>query len=69
MADEVDLAQELGDLLLGVALQNVGRLPESSCEECEECGVAIPIERRLAVNARLCVGCQEYAEAVRRRNG
>ena len=32
--------------------------------ECEECGETIPEARRIAVpGARLCVGCQEVADA------
>jgi phage/conjugal plasmid C-4 type zinc finger TraR family protein len=38
-----------------------GQLPRGeSLEECEQCGVAIPEARRIAVpGVRLCVACQE----------
>ena len=51
IAEEVDRARQ--------------RLPQGeSRRDCVECGATIPIARREAVpGVRLCVGCQEAADA------
>lgn len=64
----VDLAndyaeQELADRLFG-RVQYVGQ----SATHCEDCDCEIPLLRREAVpGVRLCLACQEYAEAINGR--
>lgn len=65
MADECDNAQRTQALYLQTALENRMTRPHgASRHACEECGAIIPEARRRAVpGVRLCIACQEEADA------
>ena len=66
MADECDMAQDMEALHLHMALRNAGCAAprHESLHHCEDCGDPIPETRRMAVpGVRLCVSCQEEADA------
>lgn len=60
MADIVDIANDYLERALEDSLLQRVRYAGESADECEECGVLIPLGRRVAVpGCRLCVYCQE----------
>ena len=66
MADECDIAQDMQELHLKIAIDNARgrRTCGDSQDYCEECGDEIPEARRRAIpGVRLCVSCQEEADA------
>lgn len=66
MADECDMAQRMEKLHLKMALKNAGSTTSKreASHYCDECGDPIPETRRQAVpGVRLCVHCQEDADA------
>ncbi|WP_419787225.1 TraR/DksA C4-type zinc finger protein [Pseudodesulfovibrio sp.] len=66
MPDECDMAQDMEATYRRMALQNAGCAvtARESRPFCEECGEPIPAPRRRAVpGVRLCVDCQEEADA------
>lgn len=64
MADEADLAQEYSDLMINEGLMSVrSQFCSISSMICEECGDAIPAQRRAAIpGVQTCVTCQEILE-------
>lgn len=56
--DIADIADKDGEFLADIALHNRPRLPLVSEPFCIECGIDIPLERRLAVNAIRCIDCE-----------
>ena len=68
MADDIDRASDLAEFERQVGAARLADLARKAGRaECEDCGVAIPAERRLAYPAATrCVECQQAAEAGRR---
>jgi len=64
MADIADIADKDGEFLTEIAMQNRRRLPLASEPFCIECGIDIPMERRIAINAIRCVDCQTDYERI-----
>ncbi|WP_422394412.1 TraR/DksA C4-type zinc finger protein [Pseudodesulfovibrio methanolicus] len=66
MADECDMAQDMEALHRKIALQNAGCAApyHEALHHCAECDAPISEARRRAVpGVRLCVRCQEEADA------
>ena len=65
MADVIDQAQAAEELYREKALKGaLKRSKDQSAEACVRCGGTIPEARRVAVpGVRLCISCQEDAEA------
>jgi phage/conjugal plasmid C-4 type zinc finger TraR family protein len=66
MADECDMAQRIERFYLDMALEKAGiqKVGQESLSHCEVCDEPIPVARRRAVpGVRLCIDCQEEADA------
>lgn len=58
-----ELAQKGEQARIQQAIDNRVRYQGESAEDCESCGVAIPLARRLAVpGCQTCVDCQSLRE-------
>ena len=58
MADQVDVASEMDDVLMSAALSFRPRFTGVSATHCAECGDKIPEGRRAALpGVQLCVEC------------
>lgn len=67
MADEIDLAQEINDRLLGdaIAAQQRAMPRGESATHCEDCEAEIPEARRQAMpGCHRCITCQAELEAI-----
>lgn len=66
MADNADLATEIIEGHLSRSLENMKAGRGEGAEDCRDCGIGIPAQRRVAVPwAVRCVDCQEIAEVRR----
>lgn len=65
MADEIDLANEMMDKEVSLALlklrQNTEQASAQGAKECMECGEPIPLGRQ-KLGFKLCVPCAEEQE-------
>jgi RNA polymerase-binding transcription factor DksA len=66
---DYERAQQLAELELQQGLKRLRQQQSQrpALSHCEECGDAIPLERQQAVNARLCMPCQQDQDARNRR--
>lgn len=64
MADNVDIANELDDFLLGLALKRQAlKVHSHSAQLCEDCDDPIPVARQLAaIGCETCIDCQDRRE-------
>jgi RNA polymerase-binding transcription factor DksA len=67
MADDSDRHDELNDRLEAIAANEKKKVREQmqgkvSAFSCEECGAAIPEERRLAIVTDHCIKCKIWLE-------
>jgi len=71
--DEADKAQEEVDRQLATTIANIKleqdvKLARLAADDCIDCGVDIPMERKLAVpGCQRCVSCKEKFEILQRR--
>lgn len=62
MADIVDIAQDVIDARIEQSIKSRNRLPKESLPHCIECGIEIPMARRIAANAIRCIDCEQDKE-------
>lgn len=71
--DEADKAQQEVDRQLATTITNREavrdiKLAQPSADNCSDCGVDIPAERKLAVpGCQRCISCKEKFEILQRR--
>ena len=63
MADYADVANDISEQDLGIALANIKHFYQPSFHECEDCGAEIPEQRRKLGGVTLCIACQSVLEA------
>ena len=63
MADYADVANDISEQDLGIALANIKHFDQVSNYECEDCGAEIPEQRRKLGGVTLCITCQSVLEA------
>lgn len=63
MADYADVANDISEQDLGIALANIKHFNAVSNYECEDCGAEIPEQRRKLGSVTLCISYQSVLEA------
>ena len=71
MTDEIGRASDLAEMERGIAVINhARRLVDPASPECVDCGMEIPLQRRVAnPRACRCIECQRIQEALLKRAG
>ena len=63
MSDEADIANDLAEFAVTVALRNHAKPVKASLEWCDDCGIEIPEARRQAVQGvDRCIDCAREQE-------